>query len=123
MENQKPKSAPTVETVQNYINDLAEQRFYSDLKAAVEFVENSPILRDLKIDTSGTPVFLTNLGRSTLSNKSVLLYGFNLPRVVVHMSEFTNITELKESLIEEYIKQETAAFLDKVVGTSEDYPF
>lgn len=121
MEITKSKSAVTIETVQNYINDLAEQRFYADLKAAISAIEDTPILRDLKITIGSEELFLTN--RCRPGADALTISGYFLNQVLEHMETFSNIAELKSSLFEQYVKQETDIFLDKVAGSSEDYPF
>lgn len=112
----------TLETIQNYINDLAEQKFYEDLKAAVDFIENNPILRDLKITPGSNEMFLTNRN-GTWQEPVLTIAGHTPKRVYEHMETVSNIAKIRENLLKQYVDQETTAFLNKVAGSQEDYPF
>ena len=98
-----------VNVLQSRIESKAKERFTTDFENLAELIRNNPIGRDLRIDK----LMLINTS-GTVSDTF-----FNRSRITEIGKERTNIEEIKDKLIEKYIKEETDNLLSKLEILSE----
>ena len=95
------------------IEERAEKRFTDDLRSLINDIQKNPIGKSLTILINGKPVELADSGINFgLINNNSTKGNY------VHN---TNLIEIKEKLVDVYIKEETDSILDKL--TNIDYLF
>ena len=95
------------------IEERAEKRFKDDLRSLINDIQKNPIGKSLTILINGKPVELADSGINFgLINNNSTKGNY------VHN---TNLIEIKEKLVDVYIKEETDSILDKL--TNIDYLF
>ena len=95
------------------IEERAEKRFKDDLRSLINDIQKNPIGKSLTILINDNPVELADSGINfgIINNNST-------KGNYVHN---TNLIEIKEKLVDVYIKEETDSILDKL--TNIDYLF
>ena len=95
------------------IEERAEKRFTDDLRSLINDIQKNPIGKSLNILINDNPVELADSGINfgIINNNST-------KGNYVHN---TNLIEIKEKLVDVYIKEETDSILDKL--TNIDYLF
>lgn len=103
----------TSNSVQERINQKAEDRFQKDLQEAWEAISKNPILAQLKVIVGEKKIQLFAYGNyavfGTINNghRSKAAYT-NITK------EYTNFAEIKAELIAGYVQQETDALFQKI---------
>lgn len=95
------------------IEERAEKRFNDDLRNLINVVNTNAIGTKLTLLIDGKPISLAKP-----SNYKGII---NEKALDAEFAKHTNLKEVKEILIEQYIKEETDAILDKL--TNIDYLF
>ncbi len=100
----------TIGILQKAIDKKAEDRFQEDFRKTIQLIEQSEILKRLKINTKIPDV----LQKPFFGNA----YGMFYPNAHYLIKSFlcthTNFNDVKQAIIDDYIEQETSALLDKV---------
>ncbi len=96
--------------LEQQINKKAESRFDKDLSDLVKAISNNPIGRKLQLKIEGSEKQITFVNHYGTTGGTL----FNTGYATDHGKALTNIESIKESLIEEYIKDESNAILEKL---------